>query len=113
MAEMYSEDAVFDVSAVFADVRPMHGRAEMRRYWTELRDVWAGIRQEPVEVVDLGAGRFAVEIRLHGTGSQSGAEVDQRFAMLYTVRTSDEKVLSARLYPDLASAIAASAGGAA
>ena len=36
-----------------------------------------------------------------------GAEVDQRFAFLYVVRSEDEKILSAKLFPDVAAAISA------
>lgn len=106
MAAMYSEDAIFDPSAVFTDAIPVRGRAEMEAYWTELRQTWAGIRQDPVEGFDLGRGRYVVEVRLSGTGARSGIEVDQRFAVLYALG-EDGRVTSARLFPDVAEASAA------
>ena len=105
MEKMYAEDAVFDVSAVFTDVAPMRGKANIRRYWHELRETWEGLRLDPVEVLDVGDGRYVADLRLWGKGKRSGAEVEQRFAFLYTVRPEDGKVIRVRLLPDVAAAI--------
>ena len=106
MEEMYAEDALFDVSAVFTDVAPMRGKENIRRYWYELRETWAGLRLDPLEVLDVGDGRYVADLRLWGRGKRSGVEVEQRFAFLYTVRP-DGKVIGVRLLPDLAAAISA------
>jgi ketosteroid isomerase-like protein len=106
MEEMYAEDALFDVSAVFTDVAPMRGKEDIRRYWYELRETWAGLRLDPVEVLDVGDGRYVADLRLWGRGKRSGVEVEQRFAFLYTVRP-DGKVIGVRLLPDLAAALSA------
>ena len=106
MEEMYAEDALFDVSAVFTDVAPMRGKENIRRYWYELRETWAGLRLDPVEVLDVGDGRYVADLRLWGRGKRSGVEVEQRFAFLYTVRP-DGKVIGVRLLPDLAAEISA------
>jgi hypothetical protein len=42
MEEMYAEDTVFDVAAVFTDVAPMRGKKDIRRYWYELREPGKG-----------------------------------------------------------------------
>jgi ketosteroid isomerase-like protein len=105
MQEPYSEDAVFDVSAVFTDTAPMRGHEAMRRYWVELRETWDGLRLDPVDVFDVGGGLYVVDLRLWGKGRRSGAEVDQRFAFLYTVRLDDAKVIRAQLLPDVAAAM--------
>lgn len=105
MEEMYAEDTVFDVSAVFTDVAPMRGKDNIRRYWHELRETWDGLRLDPVEVLDVGDERYVVGLRLWGKGKRSGAEVEQRLAFLYTVRPEDWKVIRARLLPDIAAAI--------
>ena len=107
MLEMYAPDAVFDVSAVFTDVAPKRGHAEMLEYWRELQQTWSGIRMEPIEAFELGSDRVIIDIRLVGRGQQSGAEVGQRLAMLYTLRPEDQKVLDARLFSDVAAAEAA------
>ena len=113
MLDMYAEDGVFDVSAVFTDVAPMRGHQNMLRYWNELRETWEGIRTDPVEMLDLGDGRYVLDLRLRGKGRRSGAEVDQRFAFLYTIRLEDRKVISAQLFPDVAAAIAVAKSSAA
>lgn len=105
MQDRYAEDGVFDVSAVFTDVAPMRGHKNMRRYWNELRETWEGIRVEPLEAFDIGDGRYVVDLRLWGKGQRSGVEVDQRFAMLYTFRPQDGKIIRAELLPDVAAAI--------
>ena len=110
MLEMYAEDAVFDVSAVFPDVAPMHGRKEIRGYWETLRETWDGIRIDPLEGFILDDGRWVVDQRAWATGTRSGLEVDQRFAMLYAVRPEDGKIVHARLLPDVQTAIAAAGG---
>jgi ketosteroid isomerase-like protein len=106
MTDMYAEDAVLDVSAVFPDTSPMRGQAELQPYWRELRETWDGIRQDPIEAFDLGSERYVVDVRWSGTGSRSGAEVDQRFAMLYEFDDAG-KCASARLFPDVPAAISA------
>jgi ketosteroid isomerase-like protein len=107
MLEMYAEDAVFDVSAVFTDVPPARGHADMLSYWKELRETWGGgMRTEPIEVYDLGDGRYVLDLRLGGTGTLSGMEIDQRFAFLYTFR-ADGFVVLAQLFPDMAAAVSA------
>ena len=105
MQGMYAEDAVFDVSAVFPDVPPMRGHRDMRRYWEELRETWDGIRQDPIDAVDLGNGRYVVDVRLWGKGRRSGVEIDQRFAMFYVLGPEDHKVARAQLFPNMAAAI--------
>jgi ketosteroid isomerase-like protein len=110
MLEPYAEDAEFDVSAVFTDIESARGHEDMRRCWTEMRETWTGIRVDPVEVLDAGNSLYVVELRLWGKGARSGAEVDQRFAMLYTLRPEDGKVVRTRLFPDVAAALSAAGG---
>jgi ketosteroid isomerase-like protein len=106
MLEMYAEDAVFDVSAVFTDVEPMHGSKQIRGYWDTLRETWDGLRIDPLQGFDFGEGRVVIEQRMWAKGTRSGVEIDQRFAMLYTIRADDQKVAHARLLPDVATAVA-------
>jgi ketosteroid isomerase-like protein len=107
MEEMYAEDVVFDVSAVFTDVAPMRGKEDTRRYWHELRETWAGLRLDPLEVLDVGGGRYVADLRLWGKGNRSGAEVEQRLAFLYTVSPDDGKVIIAQLFPSVEAATSA------
>ena len=108
MLDMYAEDAVFDVSAVFTDVEPMHGSKEILDYWKTLRQTWDGLRIDPLEGFDLGEGRLVIDQRMWAKGTRSGIGIDQRFAMLYRLRSGDRKVIHARLFPDVETAISAS-----
>jgi ketosteroid isomerase-like protein len=105
MLHEYTEDAELDISAVFADMPPIHGHEGMRRQIGEWYEAWEGVRMDPVEVVALGGGRFVVEIRMWGKGRRSGAEVDQRFAFLYTMRESDQLIVRAQLFPSAKAAL--------
>ena len=105
MEEMYAEDAVYDVSAVFTDVAPLRGKDEIRRYWHELRETWSGLRLDPVEVLDLGGVSDVAELRLWGKGNRSGVEVEQRLANLYTFDPAIGRATHIQLLPDLAAAL--------
>ena len=82
----------------------MRGKPDIRRYWHRLRETWSGLRLDPVEVLDVG-GRYVVELRLWGKGQRSGAEVEQQLAMLYEIRSEDQKAISIRMLPDMATAL--------
>jgi ketosteroid isomerase-like protein len=105
MQEDYAEDAEFDFSAVFTDMEPIRGRESIRRQWDEMWKAWEGIRLDPLEVFDLSDGRFVVDVRLWGKGKRSGVEVDQRLALLYTVREGDQKVVRNQLFPSVQAAM--------
>jgi ketosteroid isomerase-like protein len=105
MQEMYAEDGEYDVSAVFTDTPPTRGHENLRRQWDELWETWEGIRMDPLEVFDMGGWRFVVDVRLWGKGKRSGAEVDQRFAFLYTLREADEKIVRCQLFPTVEAAM--------
>ena len=105
MQDMYAADGEYDVSAVFTDTRPYRGHESMRRQWDEMWEIWEGVRMDPLEIFDVGGGRFVVDVRLWGKGKRSGAEVDQRFAYLYTLREHDEKVVRCQLFPTVQAAM--------
>ena len=75
MFEMYVEDAVLDVSRVFLDESPRKGRAEMRAYWDRMWDISGGMRSDPVEVLDVGEGRYVVLVAFGMVGKLSGVDV--------------------------------------
>jgi len=105
MLDMYAEDAIFDVSAVFTDIAPVRGHADIRGCWDELYESLDGLRMYPVEVFSLGSGRYVADMRLWGKGNRSGVEVDQRFVYLSVFR-EDGKCLISHLLPDTAAALA-------
>jgi ketosteroid isomerase-like protein len=60
---------------------------------------------DPVEVIQADEDRFVVVVRLWGQSKPSGIQVEQRFAMLYTIR--DDKVFRLTVYPDREAALEA------
>ena len=112
MADMYDPEGEFDPSAVFPDISPVRGREAMVRHWREMWEVWEGIRMDPLDLIPAGeAGPdrrfFVVPLRLWGKGRNSGVEVDQRFASLYTLRKSDQRVIKNKIFPTVEAAMAA------
>jgi ketosteroid isomerase-like protein len=109
MLDMWAEDGVFDVSAVFADIATARGRADVSRCWQDMLESLDGLRMDPIEVFSLDPGRYVVHMRLWGKGKRSGVEVDQRYGYLCRFG-EDGKCLHGRLLPDLASALAVGQG---
>ena len=105
MLDEYAEDGELDLSAVFMDTPVIRGHENMRHKLDEWWQAWEGLRMESLDVVDMGPGRFVVDVRLWGRGKRSGAEVDQRFAFLYTLRGADNKIVRAQLFPNTQAAI--------
>ena len=71
MQDMYAEDGEVDLSAVFTDTQPVRGRESMRRYFDDMWEVWEGIRLDPLEVFDVGGGRFVVDVRRGARASEA------------------------------------------
>jgi ketosteroid isomerase-like protein len=86
MEAHYRADAVLDVSRVYLDERPRRGREEMRAYWEQMWEISAGLRMDPVEALDVGGERYVVVMRFGQRGKRSGADVEQRVALIYTLR---------------------------
>ncbi len=99
MLNEYAEDGELDLSGVFTDMPVIRGHEGMRHQLDEFWEAWEGVRMDALEVFDAGRGRFVVDVRLWGKGRRSGAEVDQRFACLYTLRDSDKKIVRCQFFP--------------
>jgi ketosteroid isomerase-like protein len=99
MLDEYAEDGELDLSAVFTDTPVIRGHDGMRRQLDEFWAVWEGVKMDALEVFEIGRLRFVVDVRLWGKGRRSGAEVDQRFACLYTLRDSDKKIARCQFFP--------------
>jgi ketosteroid isomerase-like protein len=106
MLDMWAEDGTFDASAVFVDLSPAQGHADVSRCWDELLESLDGLRMDPIEVFSFGSGRYVAHMRLWGKGKRSGVEVDHRYGYLCTFRREDGRCLRGQLLPDLASALA-------
>jgi ketosteroid isomerase-like protein len=109
MADYYADDAEVETSDVFPDGGTYRGREDFLRYFHELWDAWDRLRMDPVDVLDLGDGRFVVEVRVWGKGRSSGIEVDQQMGFIYTVR-GDGKIARVRMLPNRDAALTAARG---
>ena len=89
MMDGYHPDGEVDWSAQ-RSTRPSARLAGDQDYYHHLFEFWAGLRMDPVEMIQAGEDQFVVVIRLWGQSKPSGIQVEQRFAMLYTFR--DDKV---------------------
>jgi ketosteroid isomerase-like protein len=61
-------------------------------------DISGGIRSDPVEVLDVGRGRYVVVVAFGMVGKLSGADVTGNAAMLYTLR--DGLIARLDMFPD-------------
>jgi ketosteroid isomerase-like protein len=105
MLDEYAEDGELDLSAVFTDTPVIRGHEGMRRQLDEFWEVWEGLKMDALEVLEIDRGRFVVSVRLWGKGKRSGAEVDQRYACLYTLRDADGKILRCQFFPTAQAAL--------
>jgi ketosteroid isomerase-like protein len=105
MLNEYAEDGELDLSAVFTDMPVIRGHEGMRRHLDEFWEAWEGVRMDALEVFSVSRDRFVVDVRLWGKGRRSGAEVDQRFACLYTLRDTDNKIVRCQFFPTVQDAM--------
>jgi len=61
------------------------GHDGIRRFYSEVRDVWAKYVWEPEQLMEAGDNVVAL-LRSGGTGRGSGVEVERRTAMVWTLR---------------------------
>ena len=107
MADDYVDDAGVDTTtaprtaAATRDARSSSGTS------TTSGDAWDRLRMEPLNVADVGAGRYVVEVRLTGKGRSSGIEVDQQMGFLYALREQDRKVTRVQMFPSKDAALEA------
>jgi ketosteroid isomerase-like protein len=107
MVDDYADDAEVDTTGAVADGRCYKGREEFVRHFHDLWDAWDRVRMEPLDVAEVGGGRFLVEVQLTGTGRSSGIEIDQRAGFLYTLHEQDRKAERVQMFPSKDAALEA------
>jgi uncharacterized protein len=80
------------------------GHDGIRRFYAEVREVWASYTWEPEELVESEDTVIAL-LRSGGRGRGSGIEVERRTAMVWTVR--ENRATSLRFYRDREEALEA------
>jgi ketosteroid isomerase-like protein len=79
-----AQDAVWHESEVLPDAGVYRGREAIRAFLTDFLDPWERFHQTVEEVKQEG-DRVLVMIHLQATGRGSSADVDARYAHLWTV----------------------------
>jgi ketosteroid isomerase-like protein len=80
------------------------GHDGIRRFYAEVREVWASYTWEPEELVESGDNVVAL-LRSSGRGRGSGIEMERRTAMVWTVR--ENRATSLRFFRDREGALEA------
>jgi ketosteroid isomerase-like protein len=85
----FSDEIEWVVLDVFPDRGPYRGRDGVRRFWDTWHETFEGFGAEIVEIHDLD-DHVVVITRVHGTGRDSGAEVNTpAFPTVWTWRGDD------------------------
>ena len=80
---LYDPDIEFQMFLVGGTYR---GRTGIREAWSAWRESFPETSAELEEFIDPGGDVFIAVLRLHGRGSTSGIEVNQRAAQLWEVK---------------------------
>ena len=97
LADYWTDDIDHRAAEGAPDDRgPIHGKAAMRAYVQDWFDTFDNLRNEPVELLDAGAGKVLAVHRISGRAKLSGVETDLTYAALYTIR--DGKIARGREY---------------
>ena len=78
------------------DHGPIEGRAALHAYIAEWDDMFEGLTNEALEIVEAGADRVVSVQRVSGTAKMSGAPAELVYGIVYTVRNG--KIVSGREY---------------
>jgi ketosteroid isomerase-like protein len=62
------------------------GEEAVEQWYADVRDSWESIEQTPQRIVEVDDERTVVEVRIRARGRGSGAEIDQRIGVIFTVR---------------------------
>jgi ketosteroid isomerase-like protein len=86
--DLLSEDVELDFTAYpVPDSAVLRGKDAAidwsRRWW----GTWDEYALQPIEIIDAGNDRVVVVQREHGRGKGSGAQLERRWAVVYTIRT--------------------------
>jgi ketosteroid isomerase-like protein len=73
------------------------GHAGIRRFYSEVRDVWESYVWEPEELIAAGHDVVAL-VRSTARGRGSGVEVDRETAMVWSIR--EERAIAMRFFRD-------------
>ena len=73
------------------------GHEGIRRFYSEVREVWESYTWEPEQIIDSGEQVVAL-LRSRGRGRGSGIEIERKTAIVWEVE--DDRATSLRFYRD-------------
>ena len=95
--ERFTEDVVWDVSAMWFDQDPVHGRAALRRWCDGIFRAWDEFRIDGEGTLEESEDGLVEVIRLTARGRTTGAVVDQRYRQIFEFR--GDKISAVRIAP--------------
>jgi ketosteroid isomerase-like protein len=98
-------EIVWDMSRLqVPDAAVYRGFDGLLKFFSLWQESWESLELEPLEFIEAG-DQVVTVIRQSGRGRLSGAEVEHRFAQLWTLR--DRKIVRMDMYPDREAALEA------
>jgi ketosteroid isomerase-like protein len=85
MMDMYTDDAVVDLTGFLPDENVLHGREEITAYYDRMWDTWSDFSWKPKQVLDVGANRYAMIVQVDAEGRGSGAPAASEMTIFYTL----------------------------
>ena len=83
------------------------GKQGFEQWLADTADSWESMEQTPERLIELDDERTLVDVRFRARGRGSGIEVDQRIAVIFTIR--GERVLRMDAYGSVEEALEAAA----
>jgi len=108
LVDLFDPEVRIDMSRRVFNPDIYEGHEGLRRLGGEVRDVWEEFRIEPERFVDAGDTVVVVEKR-YGRGRGSGIDVEQRSAVIWTLR--DGKIIAMETDVDPQEALTAVGAG--
>jgi ketosteroid isomerase-like protein len=104
-------DPECEIHSLFGSVagRVYRGHEGADRWYADMEESFVGVEQRPERFIEVDAERMIAVVRFRGQGRGSGAEVDQRFAVICTIR--DGKGVRLETYASLDEALEAAGVG--
>jgi ketosteroid isomerase-like protein len=99
-----AESVRFDSRFSAMDRVVYRGHDDLRRYFTELDEVWSRYEMQLERMVPVG-GRVAALFHLHAIGRESDVQLEERPGVVFTIEVG--KIVQIEAYPTQAQALEA------
>lgn len=107
LVSLCTPDFRLDMSDRVLNPAVYEGHDGIRRFYSEVTEVWESFTWEPLEMAEIG-DQVLVQVHSIGKGSHSGLELDRRGAMVW--RLAGEKLAALTFFRDPGAAELATRG---